>query len=216
MNSLNNADYLTIAKHYEACFAREGDSHKGVDWPNAQDAKLRYKIMSELFRHEQELELLDIGCGLGHYFAYLKSHETSQKIHYKGLDISEKFVQHCQEKYPDTLFFQHDVLTSPLPFQTDFAVMNGVFTVKNTLPYPDMFKFLTDMLKAVFSQCRVGMAFNVMSKNVDWERDDLFHVSIDAITAFLSKEVSRHILIRHDYGLYEYTIYVYRKPLGAS
>ena len=215
MSSSSDLSYLQIMEHYESCFAREGDSHKGVDWPNLYDANLRYKIMSDLFMGRENIELLDVGCGLGHYLDYLNTHNISQDIQYTGLDISPIFIQHCRKKYPDSKFIQHDLLVSPLPFHTDFAVMNGVFTIKNAITQQAMFSFLKEMLHSIYSSCRVGMAFNLMSKNVDWERDDLFHVSIDELTAFLSREISRHFLIRHDYGLYEYTVYVYKKPLGA-
>jgi hypothetical protein len=56
------------------------------------------------------------------------------------------------------------------------------------------------------------MALNLMSKHVDWERDDLFHLPIDELLQFSRRELSRHVVIRHDYGLYEYTAYVYREP----
>ena len=68
------------------------------------------------------------------------------------------------------------------------------------------------LLPRVFAAARVGMAFNVMSKHVDWERDDLFHVPYDMLAAFLKANVSRHFQFRADYGLYEYTTYVYREP----
>ena len=68
------------------------------------------------------------------------------------------------------------------------------------------------MLRRVWPRAREGLAFNVMSKHVDWERDDLFHLSTDLLLAFLKSELSRHVVIRHDYGLYEYTVYVYREP----
>ncbi len=54
------------------------------------------------------------------------------------------------------------------------------------------------------------MAFNVMNKVVDW--DDLFHWGFDEMAGAVSKALSRHLLIRADYGLYEYTFYVYRQP----
>jgi hypothetical protein len=50
-----------------------------------------------------------------------------------------------------------------------------------------------------------------MSHHVDWQRDDLFHLPFDTLAAFLRTEVSRHFLFRADYGLYEYTVYVYRE-----
>jgi len=46
---------------------------------------------------------------------------------------------------------------------------------------------------------------------VDWEREDLFHLSLDSLAGFLVKELGRDFVIRNDYGLYEYTTYVYRK-----
>jgi hypothetical protein len=54
------------------------------------------------------------------------------------------------------------------------------------------------------------MAFNVMSKHVDWERDDLFHLPFDELGRWLVSSISRNFVIRADYGLYEYTTYVYR------
>ncbi len=33
---------------------------------------------------------------------------------------------------------------------------------------------------------------------------------------FLTRELSRHFIIRNDYGLYEYTTYLYHKPAEAS
>jgi hypothetical protein len=61
----------------------------------------------------------------------------------------------------------------------------------------------------VCSLVEVGVAFNVMSKHVDWERDDLFHVPFDEIAAFLFANVTRNMVLRADYGLYEYTVYAY-------
>jgi cytochrome c oxidase subunit IV len=90
--------------------------------------------------------------------------------------------------------------------------MNGVLTERRGVSYEDMQQYMQRMLLRVFPVARVGLAFNVMSKHVDWERDDLFHVPFDLLADFLKRSVSRHFQFRADYGLYEYTIYVYREP----
>ncbi len=51
----------------------------------------------------------------------------------------------------------------------------------------------------------------MMSKDVDWEREDLFHLPLNVLSNFLTKEVTRDFIIRYDYGLYEYTTYLYKK-----
>ena len=68
------------------------------------------------------------------------------------------------------------------------------------------------MIAALHSRARIGLAFNVMTWHVDWQRDDLFHLPCDTLLAFLKAEVSRHVVLRADYGLWEYTTYVYREP----
>jgi hypothetical protein len=88
--------------------------------------------------------------------------------------------------------------------------MNGVFTVKRSLPFDNMFSYFQDVILSVFPKSRVGIAFNVMSKHVDWERDDLFHLPFDLLAAFLTKKVCRNFVFRNDYGLHEYTTYVFR------
>jgi hypothetical protein len=93
----------------------------------------------------------------------------------------------------------------------DYVVMNGVFTEKIALAHEAMWNYVRQILRRIWPHARRGLAFNVMSNHVDWERADLFHLSCDVLLAFLKAELSRHCLIRHDYGLFEYTTYVYRE-----
>jgi len=206
------ADYSEIVSHYEACLARFGDTHRGVDWPNALDAETRYRVMLEVIRpsDEAKVSLLDFGCGAGHLLEYLQHHERSD-IDYIGLDVSSKFVDLCRQKFPGHQFLCADVLRGErsLP-EVDYVVMNGVFTEKRSLPFDEMFDYFREVLRRVYPLARRGIAFNAMSKHVDWERDDLFHLPFDPLAAFLRSEMSRSYLFRSDYGLYEYTAYVYR------
>jgi hypothetical protein len=73
-----------------------------------------------------------------------------------------------------------------------------------------MWDYTKTLLPALFKKCKYGLAFNVMSEHVDWKRDDLFHVPYDLLADFLQKNLSRNYIFRNDYGLYEFTTYVYR------
>jgi hypothetical protein len=90
--------------------------------------------------------------------------------------------------------------------------MNGVFTERCGIAYDAMFQAMTRLLTVAFAKARRGIAFNLMSSHVDWERDDLFHVPYDEIARFVVGQLSRHHTIRADYGLFEYTVYVYKTP----
>lgn len=206
--------YVDIVQHYESCLEKHGDSHLGVDWPKKEDAATRYKVMLDVNKFAKQplsgFSLLDFGCGTAHLYDYILEHKLNG-ITYSGLDISQKFVDVCKQKFPEQNFVCVDLLenSSDLP-SYDYIVMNGVFTEKRSLSYDEMQNYFQKMLAAAFAKANAGIAFNVMSKAVDWERDDLFHLPADSLINFLTKNLTRNFIIRNDYGLYEYTTYIYK------
>jgi SAM-dependent methyltransferase len=207
--------YLSIVSHYEACLEKYGDTHKGVDWPKAEDVDRRYGVMLDLVRPQPSptapVTLLDFGCGAAHLYDFMKRRGV-EHVRYSGLDLSLKFVDLCRTKHPDLDFYCVDVLTEPdeLPV-FDYVVMNGVFTEKRELSFEAMLAYWQSLLTVAFGKARRGVAFNAMSKQVDWEREDLFHLPLDVMADFVTKKLSRHFVVRNDYGLFEQTTYVYRE-----
>ncbi len=202
--------YKEIYKHYEQCFEQHGDSHLGVDWPSLADLNTRFEVMLDLIKDKQShATLLDFGCGNGQLIEFLKN-QNIVNIKYSGLDISEKFVRFCQEKYPEHTFLNIDLLADDNIPSFDYIICNGVFTEKLLLSHNEMFSFLKEMLVKIFSKSNCGIAFNVMSGHVDYERDDLFHLKHDQLVDFIVKNLSRSYVIRNDYGLYEYIVYIYK------
>ena len=93
----------------------------------------------------------------------------------------------------------------------DYAICNGTFTEKLDLTFDEMFDFFSKTITTLFKNSKKGIAFNVMSNHVDYKREDLFHVPHDMMADLLTTDLSRHYVIRNDYGLYEYTVYVYKE-----
>jgi SAM-dependent methyltransferase len=210
-----NPVYQLLVDHYEKCFEIHGPTAKGVDWPNDEDAQLRHHVMQSLWREDSspKITILDVGCGYGAFFEYLSINEPAYRFEYRGVDLSEKMIRYAETKYPKGTFEIRDILDNPLDENSvDYAVLNGVLTEKLTLSQQDMTAFSESIITAAFKVCRKGIAFNLMSTHVDTERPDLFHLSIDQVTTFLVKSCSRHFIIRHDYGLFEYTVYAYKNP----
>ncbi|RYD82611.1 MAG: class I SAM-dependent methyltransferase [Sphingobacteriales bacterium] len=206
--------YTHIINHYESCLEKYGDTHKGVDWPNVDDMYNRYRVMLELQKFDPnpgkgKSSLLDFGCGTAGMLEFMNDNNYAG-IEYSGLDISQKFIDVCLAKFSGTKFYCTDILKEQSLFEpVDYIVMNGVFTEKRDLSFDDMCSYFTQMLEKLFPLAKRGIAFNTMSKAVDWEREDLFHLPIDLLASFLTRKLSRHFIVRNDYGLYEYTTYVY-------
>jgi len=204
-----------ICEHYEACFEEHGDTPQGVDWPNLADARIRYQVMLDLIPKTTDgtsQTLLDFGCGTAALLEFIQEKQIPG-IEYSGLDLSPAFTDAASSKFPGHDFLCLDLLEEgeSLPVY-DYLVMNGVFTEKLGVSFDEMLAYLMKMLTAAFAHCRKGMAFNVMSKHVDWEREDLFHLPFDVLAPLLNKSLSRHHVFRSDYGLYEYTVYLYKEP----
>ena len=210
---MDDKKYLNIVSHYESCLERHGDTHLGVDWPRREDADQRYRVMLDVIPPEargRNVSLLDFGCGAAHLNEYILARGAGG-IEYAGLDVSEKFVSLAQAKFPSNRFYCLDVFDEHAALPSfDYVVLNGVFTAKRDLSFDEMFSYFKRLVARVFEHARPGIAFNVMTKHVDWERDDLFHLPFDRTAEFVKKELSRSFVFRNDYGLYEYTTYVYR------
>lgn len=205
-------DYHAILDHYERCLAEHGPSHKGVDWPNAPDLATRFDVMLGVTRAGPvRPSVLDLGCGPGLLLDHLRVTGREASLDYSGIDLSQAMIEAARLLWPQARFSRQDILDQSLPERSvDYVVMNGVLTEKQSLSEAAMTAYAERLIEAAFKLCRVGLAFNVMSAHVDWRRDDLFHWPFDALFAFLDERVTRHVVIRADYGLDEYTVYAYR------
>lgn len=207
-------EYNVLYKHYESCLDKFGATNKGVDWPNEQDATIRYKVMIDIISDKDinTISLLDFGAGCAHLNDYLVQEKLSN-IKYAALDISKKFCDVILTKYPNINIYNLDILNkehfASLP-KFDFIVMNGVFTEKRDLSDEKMWIFFTNVVMKTFAKCERGIAFNVMSPIVDWKDEQLFYVSYDKLGKFLKENVSRNYTFNQSYGLWEYTVYVFK------
>jgi SAM-dependent methyltransferase len=208
----NPKPYLSIVRYCERLLDEHGDSHLGVGSRTQEIADTCFRVMLGVIKTppHQRVSLLDFGCGLSHLYEYIRQHGFDH-IEYTGLDLSRRFLDVSRRKFPAVQYYELDVLDEPdrLP-EFDYIVINGLFTARVDIPYEDMFDYVRRVLRILFAKTRIGLAFSVMSKYVDWEREDLFHLPFDEMARFVFEELTRHFAIRHDYGLYEYTTYLYK------
>jgi methyltransferase family protein len=209
--------YLKIISGNEASLELFGEDAVSVsfgvsDSKTIEDVYAKYKVMLEVIKPDTsgKIQLLDFGCGASHLYEYILRKKLDN-IEYSGLDLSEKMIRLSKSKFPSVTYYHLDILNDSVDLPVfDYVLLNGVFGYKDELTFDEMFAYLQAVVSKVINIARVGIAFNVMSKQVDWERDDLFHLPFDKLAAFLVQNISRSFIIRHDYPLYEYTTYVYK------
>jgi SAM-dependent methyltransferase len=161
------------------------------------------------------ISVLDLGCGLAHLLDHMNARPERQHLCYTGLDISNKYLSAARARHPEGDFILRDVLDSDEGLADyDYVILNGLFNYRGPIDQERMLDYLKQLTVVAYRHCRRGIAFNVMSKIVDWEREDLFHLSFDAMAQFVGQHLSRFFVIRHDYRAFEYTTYVYRSPFA--
>lgn len=81
------------------------------------------KTISELYESEknifqrinfENLSVLDVGCAMGGFYSIMK--EINPTITYRGIDVSEKLIQHAKSIFPETQESFHVGDATALPF----------------------------------------------------------------------------------------------------
>ena len=188
-------------RNFRGCFLRKDveklsqiyHDHDGrtdlevLGWPNAQDIPRRYEaLLSPLdfsaYSRQRPLRLLDFGSGLGFLLDWLAANDLLDRVDYTGVDLSAPILAEVRKRWPDQRFDFRDIRDEPFPAEAfDFAIICGIFTVKHENSYEETRALAQGALEAIWPSVKIGLAFNSMSKHVDWERDDLFHWPLDDI-----------------------------------
>ncbi len=213
-----------LLEYYESHLLQYGDTALGAGWPNEKDRQSRFDVMLDVIEPgsansaEEPIVLCDLGCGTGDLLARIRRRGPAG-IRYVGVDLLPRALRYAREKFPGETFLEMDVNAPGADLdliRCDYLVSNGLFTVKRELSHEQMWSFLESTIRRVWPYIRRGLAFNVMSKVVDWEREDLFHVPMDDVARLLHSLAGRQVRLRADYGLYEYTSYAWKDVAAAG
>lgn len=149
--------------------------------------------------------VLDVGCGFADYYAFLE--ERGCAVSYTGVDIVPEFVQQAKEKYPKLDLQVRDLLKDPVAAGSyDFVVSSQTFNLR--FDGDSNLALVTEMLKRMFAAARKGVAIDFVTDYVDFKEDYLVYHSPEAMFR-LAKSLTKRVVLRHDYPLYEFCLYLY-------
>jgi hypothetical protein len=92
----------------------------------------------------------------------------------------------------------------------DVVVASGIFNVVADTA-PDAWRAYTlDTIRELADRARLGLAFNMLTSYSDPERmvERLYYGDPGFYFDWCKRNLSRHVALLHDYGLYEFTILV--------
>jgi SAM-dependent methyltransferase len=198
----------SVVEHYERQLARFGPTAQGMDWKDEASQELRFRVLCGVCDLGGR-SLHDVGCGAGHLYGFLRRQGVA--VDYTGSDASPRMLECARRLHPEARFEQRDLRQGPPAETWDVVLCSGLFSVKLAHSDETWWRFVRETLLGMFEMCRVAIAFNLMSDRVDWRTKDLFYAPPGAVLDFCRAELSPWVILRHDYPLHEYTVYVYRE-----
>lgn len=205
-----------MKNHYSEKFAEFGATAKGVDWGREEDVRLRYEKMLAVVRQgyvevNEPVTLLDVGCGYGGLLGYAQKSKPTLSLQYSGIDVAANMISWGKEHFDQAEFIEGDFLQFDLDERKfNFIVCNGILTQKLDTGLMDMDRFAKKLIRKMFDSCNIGIAFNVMSSYVNFYAPNLYYKHPSEMLSYCLSEISQRVMLDHSYGLYEYTLYIYK------
>ena len=176
---------------YTQSIKEHGISAQGVRWNNKHSQYKRFEAITKRIKKDISIStLVDVGCGFGEYFEYLKSNKKLPKK-YIGIDCEEDMVNISKKRFQNEDFLQIDVLKEDLPF-ADYFICSGALSI---LEYNDVDLFISKC----FRNANKGFIFNSL-KNLTFNNIKQYEI-ID-----ICKKYSQKISVYEGYLDNDFTI----------
>lgn len=173
-------------------------------WGSEYSQKLRFKVFTRQV-NLTNADVLDIGCGFGDFYGYLKENNVKIKS-YLGFDINQNHLSVAKEKYPETDFNLVDILEDEVSKTFDFVFASGIFFLK----CENWEDYFLQMIKKMFALSKNGIAFNLLSCH-SVNPDEVSYYSNPAeILSLITKNVSPFAILDHSYKQNDYTFFIYK------
>jgi len=188
---------------YEDRYNKYGYDIRTLGWGSFESQQLRFKILTEIGDLRGRY-VCDLGCGFGDLFPFLDEHFKG--VRYHGIDISQKLVYEAKIRYPKASFEVLDIMEKSPIEKFDYILSSGAMNLK----IEENEKYICGMMSRMMEFAKIGISLNFLSTYVDYMQKDIFHFAPEKAFS-LGKKITRFVTLRHDYPLYEFTLYLYHE-----
>jgi SAM-dependent methyltransferase len=138
---------------YRGALARHGNNAEGVHWASTRTQQVRFAALRRFLpRDLSAVTLVDVGCGLGDLFVFLREQDEAP-FSYLGIDVVAPMVEAAAARTGRRILHR-DVLQDELP-GADYYVCSGAM---NTLTRDETELFI----RRCFAAAERGFVFNLL------------------------------------------------------
>ena len=195
------------ALYYEETLRRHGATPGGVDWRDMESQEERFRQLFAVTRGASG-SIAEVGCGYGALAAWMR--RSGYCNSYFGCDVSGHMVAAARTAYGglDGVEFEQGYWAA----NADFVVASGIFNIQFDDHDTRWRAYVERTILRMSERARYGFAFNCLTTSSDPERMEsrLFYAHPPEILDWCMRRFGRHVALRHDYGLYEFTVLVWK------
>ncbi len=196
-------DLCNLQRYYSTQRARHFAPEKRVGWQTAESQRVRFETMASI-EPLQGMKILDLGCGLGGFYTFLK--ERGIKLDYWGVDLFPPVIAEAKSHHPEARFEARVLLSQPYPPRNfDYIFLSGVFNVK----VRGNWQYMRALLRETLRECRRGVAFNVLNSESVRE-PDRFSVNPKELVAFSRRLGPSRMLLLDHYHPSDLTVFLFK------
>lgn len=200
-----------IAEYYSSKLAQYGETPRGVDWNGQESQSLRFEQLCQVIESSSSFSVNDLGCGYGALYDFMVRRYES--FSYFGIDIVDSMIQAARQRFQDKAGVSFSLANVPEK-TADYGFASGIFNVRLGRSDDDWQSYLEATLDGLDQTSRFGFAFNCLTCYSDAHKmhDYLYYADPCTLFDLCKRRYSRNVALLHDYGLYEFTILVRKKP----
>lgn len=200
-----------VIKYYEDNLKKYGpNDERSLGWTkHKQEARFTQLLR---FLKPERGTLLDIGCGFGDLYTYLKKNPKYRYVDYTGIDVMQQFIDIAIQNHPDKCdsFYRADFCTENGRDDYDFCVASGIFGHMVYESEQEMYGFVEKIMSKAFQMCRGGVAFNFLSDKVDYRTSaEDFHASPEKVLS-LAYRLSKNIVLDNSTMPFEFSVTIFK------
>jgi hypothetical protein len=165
-SSLSRRDILTMRLFYMAKLIGHKSPFHRVGWKSQATQEARFNALLAVGDLEGK-SILDLGCGLGCLYGYLKEREW--KGEYTGVDVLDMMVNGARDRFPGAIFEKRNILLDPPRREWDYVFISGIFNHR----VKDNWAWIDETVRLCFKLSRSAVAFNLLETQKN-EHDPVF------------------------------------------
>ena len=194
-----------LKSFYGRTLAAYEPSFRSVGWSRASTQQVRFMVLS-LIADLQEASVLDCGCGLGDFFAYLV--EQGFKGHYQGIDICEDMVKQARLLHPGIDVAVSDIFRFNPDQKVDYVLGSGLLSFRVDDPY----RYVEAALTKMWSWTDQALGVNFLSaKATGADKSKRFFYYEPEKILRIAQKISPFVELRHQYLLNDFTVFIYKQ-----